>query len=560
MEPGEKFVTSFNEENEMKARFMAGSKANTVLIIAVLLILGLLLFPITGSSADKLALEAGVGSTIQKVDLVTPEDFMEYASINDENIHDLYFSVILYEGTESCLMCHEKEGAAALEMGHFKWQGKTDRIVGLEGQSHGKQDLLNNFCIAIPSNEGRCTQCHAGIGYKDDTFNFQDPRNVDCLVCHDQSGTYAKAPTTAGAPPPSIDLNVVARSIALGADPTRKACIGCHAKAGGGDNVKHGDISTDMIATTREYDVHMGVDGGNFKCTACHGANHNPVTGAVNHGNAGMSLHSVNEGEMKVCSDCHGDQLAIHADTSAADLINPGWHERLACQTCHIPAIARKISTKTEWYWADAGQNVDPIPVDPATGRPTYDKKKGTFVWSNNVRPTLRYSNGNWTRMVINASDGYGTEPIQLAEPQGSYSDPDAMIYPFKLMVGNQVVDPVNKTLMVPHLFGGAGGPNPYWGKYDWNLALQDGSAYTGQPYSGTYGFASTEMLLSVNHEVAPKEQALGYGPLPDGCLDCHNSSHIDWQELGWTNDPFSGGDRVEGDAGSISDPGMRLD
>ena len=162
--------------------------------------------------------------------------------------------------------------------------------------------------------------------------------------------------------------------------------------------------------------------------------------------------------------------------------------------------------------------------------------------------------------MVINASDGYGTEPIQLAEPQGSYSDPDAMIYPFKLMVGNQVVDSVNKTVMVPHLFGMAGGPNPYWGKYDWNLALQDGSAYTGQPYSGTYGFASTEMLLSVNHEVAPKEQALGSGPLPDACNDCHNSSHIDWQELGWTNDPFNGGNRVEGDAGSISDPGMRLD
>ena len=539
----------------MKARLSAVLNLNAVLFTAVLLAFGLLLLPMAGQADG-----GKVAGGIEKSKLVTPEDFLEYASINDVNIHELYFSAILYEGTDSCLMCHEKEGLAALQMGHFKWEGKTDRIVGLEGQTHGKKDLLNNFCIAIPSNEGRCTQCHAGIGYKDDTFNFEDPSNVDCLVCHDQSGTYSKAPTTAGAPPPTVDLNIVARSIALGSEPTRKACISCHANAGGGDNVKHGDISQSMVSTTREYDVHMGTDGADLKCTACHDANHDPKTGAVNHGNAGMSLHSVNEGEMKVCADCHGSQQKIHAGTGAEDMISEGWHERLACQVCHIPAIARKTSTKTEWYWADAGQNIDPIPVDPATGRPTYDKKKGTFVWSNNVRPVLRYSNGTWTRKVIGVNDGYTSEPIQLAEPQGSYEDPEAMIYPFKKMIGNQPVDTGNKTVLVPHLFGMAGGPNPYWGKFDWNLAMADGAAYTGQPYSGEYGFAATEMLLSVNHEVAPKEQALGYGPFPDGCVDCHTTQDIEWDKLGWTDDPFNGGDRVGSTPSAFSAPKGKLD
>ena len=539
----------------MKARLSAVLNLNAVLFTAVLLAFGLLLLPMAGQADG-----GKVAGGIEKSKLVTPEDFLEYASINDVNIHELYFSAILYEGTDSCLMCHEKEGLAALQMGHFKWEGKTDRIVGLEGQTHGKKDLLNNFCIAIPSNEGRCTQCHAGIGYKDDTFNFEDPSNVDCLVCHDQSGTYSKAPTTAGAPPPTVDLNIVARSIALGSEPTRKACISCHANAGGGDNVKHGDISQSMVSTTREYDVHMGTDGGDLKCTACHDANHDPKTGAVNHGNAGMSLHSVNEGEMKVCADCHGSQQKIHAGTGAEDMISEGWHERLACQVCHIPAIARKTSTKTEWYWADAGQNIDPIPVDPATGRPTYDKKKGTFVWSNNVRPVLRYSNGTWTRKVIGVNDGYTSEPIQLAEPQGSYEDPEAMIYPFKKMIGNQPVDTGNKTVLVPHLFGMAGGPNPYWGKFDWNLAMADGAAYTGQPYSGEYGFAATEMLLSVNHEVAPKEQALGYGPFPDGCVDCHTTQDIEWDKLGWTDDPFNVGDRVGSTPSAFSAPKGKLD
>jgi len=519
----------------MKANHLATLRA--VVFNITVLAFGLLIFPLLANA------EVQLDKGLERATLATTEDFIEYASANDENIHELYFGVILYEGTESCLLCHQDEGEAALEMGHFKWQGKTDRMVGLTGQEHGKNDLINNFCIAVPTNEPRCTQCHAGIGYADKTFNFNDPANVDCLVCHDQSGTYAKGPKTAGAPEPGVDLNVVARSIALGSEPPRKNCINCHAKAGGGDNVKHGDISTDMVATTREYDVHMGTDGANFDCVACHGANHDPNSGEVNHGNAGMSLHSVNEGEMKQCSDCHGGQQAIHAGTPAEDLIAAGWHERLACQVCHIPAIARKKPTKVEWYWADAGQDITP-PIDPETGMPTYDKMKGTFVWKNNVRPTLRYANGDWERMVIGVNDKYDSEPIQLALPQGSHSDPDAMIYPFKLMKGNQPVDPVTGTVMVPHLFGMKGGPNPYWVKYDWNLALEDGAAYTGQDYSGTYGFASTEMLLSVNHEVAPKEQALGAGPIPEACTDCHATDYIDWEALGWTGDPLSGGDR----------------
>ena len=520
----------------MKAKRPAA--LNAALFTAVMLTFGLLLFPMTGHSKVKET------NLIEKANLITTEDFIEYASINDVNIHELYFSAILYEGTESCLMCHEDQGANVLDTGHFKWEGKTENIVGLEGGLHGKNDLLNNFCIAVATNEARCTQCHTGYGYRDAGYNFNDPNNIDCLVCHDQSGTYKKGKTTAGMPDPSVDLNAVARSISLGSEPTRKACIGCHAYAGGGDNVKHGDISTDMIATTRDFDVHMGVNGANLSCVDCHATNHDPKTGDVNHGIAGMSLHSVNEGEIRQCTDCHGGKNTIHADSSVDTIFVDGRHDRLACQVCHIPAIARAVSTTTEWYWSDAGKNIDPIPVDPETGRPTWDKKKGSFVWSTNVRPTLRYSNGKWTRMVVGISDKYDEEPIQMAEPLGDYSDPDAMIYPFKLMIGNQPVDPNTHTVLVPHLFGTAGGPNPYWGTWDWTKALQDGANRTGQDFSGTYIFAATEMLLSVNHEVAPAEQALGMGGINGGCMDCHKTEFIDWPALGWTDDPLSGGDR----------------
>jgi len=252
-----------------------------------------------------------------------------------------------------------------------------------------------------------------------------------------------------------------------------------------------------------------------------------------------MPYHSTDEGDMKACEDCHGDRANIHAGNQVEMILNS--HATLACQTCHIPAFARQTPTKTEWYWADAGQDISPTPTDPVTGMPTYNKKKGSFAWANDVRPTLRYFDGKWNRMMINVNDQYTTTPVVLGEPSADYTTPGAMIFPFKKMVGNQPADANNNTMLVPHLFGGKGGPNAYWAKYDWDLALQDGATYTGQAYTGQYDFVDTVMYLTVNHEVAPKEQAFG---MDGACGDCHNSDVIDWTGLGWSDDPASGGVR----------------
>jgi len=257
-----------------------------------------------------------------------------------------------------------------LTKAHFSWQGLASNIEGFEGEIHGKNDLINNFCIAVPTNEARCSQCHAGYGYDDNTFSFSDPKTIDCLVCHDQTGTYAKGKTTGG-----------------------------------------------------------------------------------------MPYHSTDEGVMKSCVDCHGDSANIHVGSSIETIV--ANHPTLACQVCHIPTFARDTSTKVEWYWEDAGQDIDPIPVDPETGRPTYDKKKGRFVWKNNVTASLRYFDGKWSRFIIGANDQYTSTPVVLGAPVADYTTPGAMIYPFKKMIGNQVADANNNTMLVPHLFGTKGGPNP---------------------------------------------------------------------------------------------------
>ena len=74
-------------------------------------------------------------------------------------------------------------------------------------------------------------------------------------------------------------------------------------------------------------------------------------------------------------------------------------------QVCHIPAIAREVATKVEWYWSKAG-DLDRVPVvDPETNRADYNKMKGEFVWKKNVRPELRYFDGKWKKALIGVND-----------------------------------------------------------------------------------------------------------------------------------------------------------
>jgi hypothetical protein len=164
------------------------------------------------------------------------------------------------------------------------------------------------------------------------------------------------------------------------------------------------------------------------------------------------------------------------------------------------------------------------------------------------VRPELRYYDGKWNRMVLNVNDAYTTVPVDLASPTATYATPGAKIYPFKKMTGNQPADAVNKTVLVPNLFGNATtDPDAYWVKFDWPAALTSGAAYTGQLFSGTHTFVDTVMLLKVDHEIAPKELAYG---LDADCSDCHLGTaadpRVDWKALGYTGDPMTGGTRPD--------------
>ena len=415
------------------------------------------------------------------------------------------------EVTSACLSCHEEQGDHVMASAHFQWKGPTPGLEGHEtGGEVGKRNTINNFCIAVVSNEARCAQCHAGYGYADPGYGFDAVTQVDCLVCHDGSGQYKKDKKTAGHVEEGVDLALAAMSVG---PPSRANCGACHFYAGGGDNVKKGDLGSWATDPSDEADVHMGGEG--MTCVDCHTAEDHKI--------AGGGLHNPVQEAPLSCTDCHLGPV-IHEDTPALDT----HAQHVACETCHIKTFSRQQPTKLEWWWETAG-DMDREPVLDAHGKPDYDKMKGDFVWGQGVEPVLAWSNGTFSRMLV--GDVYTVEPVDLGSPMGTIDDPAAKIAPFKVMRGNQPADTVNSLLAVPHLFGTASGPSPYWGAWDWDLAISEGMAAAGLDYSGTYGFVETSLHLELHHEVAGGEHARD-------CMDCHNGG-IDFVALGYSGDPM---------------------
>ena len=405
--------------------------------------------------------------------------------------------------TEACLSCHESAAREVMATAHWTWSGhkvkdpESGRVVAL-----GKRNAINNYCIGIQSNWPMCTTCHAGYGWSDDTFDFSSERNVDCLVCHDRTGTYRKAPGKSGHPAEEVDLTAVAQSVSY---PTRENCGYCHFSGGGGDAVKHGDMDGTMYFPTERIDVHMGrLD---FACQDCHRT--------VKHLVPGESMSFGVEDRPRVhCTDCHA------ARPHRQERLNEHNHT-VACQSCHVPRMAVAQATKMSWDWSAAGQDLDV--EDPHV----YLKKKGRFTFASNAIPEYYWFNGSGERYL----QGQKIDPEKINginRPLGNIDDPQAKIWPFKVHRGIQIYDRKYRYLLVPKTYGQGG----YWTEFDWDLAARLGSQATGLAYSGEYGFVRTEMFWVLTHMVSTLDKVLQ-------CTDCHGEGdRIDWQRLGYEGDP----------------------
>lgn len=432
-----------------------------------------------------------------------------------------------YKGAETCLMCHgpggmlgQNKGQEVMSTVHWTWLA-TNTPAG-HSQVMGKKNIINNYCIATASNEPRCTSCHAGVGWRDNTFDFSNPNNIDCLVCHDTTGTYKKTPTGAGVPDSSLNLTNIAM---LAGKSSRATCGSCHFYGGGGDAVKHGDLDSTMTNPTRELDVHMGVDGANMSCVDCHMSTE---PGSTSHDLVG-SRYSKPNPDNWLCEDCHSPTPHWNADDGIYYNAHTG---RVACQTCHVPHFARGgKATKMSWDWSTAGiknTNGATLQLKDAYGNITYDTMKGTFTWASNVVPEYVWFNGSviWTE----ASDTINPAQMNtLNQLQGDKNQGRARIIPVKRFTALQPYDAVSNQLVIPHLFAlNANDTNAYWKGYNWTNAINAGMAAVGRTFSGQMGWVNTEMYWIQNHMVAPKEQALT-------CQDCHTANgRIPFAKLGY--------------------------
>ena len=412
--------------------------------------------------------------------------------------------------TRRCLECHPDAAREMQETSHWTWISDQVEVAGREKPLPiGKRNMINNFCISVEGNWPRCTSCHAGYGWQDDSFDFTSEEAVDCLVCHDQSGGYVKAPAGAGMPAPGVDLVQVAKSVGR---PTRTNCGACHFSGGGGDAVKHGDMDATMKFPSPRIDVHMGKHG--FECVDCHRTENHQIGGKLPGMSSAIDL-------CIWCIDCHSEQP--HAD----ERINTHLPE-VSCQACHIPYYAIEAETKMSWDWSTAG-------LENAPDERRYSKNKGSFEFARQVVPVYQWCNGTVDRYLPGQTFDPDKE-LHLSCPRGDVTAADAQIWPFKVHKGRQVYDVQYKYLLKPKLYG----PGGYWEDFDWDLALRLGAESSGLPYSGEYAFADTAMCWPITHMVQPKERALQ-------CTDCHgHADRLDWQALGYSGDPADRGTREQ--------------
>ncbi len=449
--------------------------------------------------------------------------------------------------TKACLECHNTIGADIMKTNHWLWTRKTDKLPGRKGEKVdvGKKNIINNFCIALTSNEPRCTSCHIGYGWKDGKFNFTDQTKIDCLVCHDQTGTYEKFPTGAGYPATKDtefpenkkiykkpDYKAVATTVGR---PQRKNCGVCHFYGGGGNAVKHGALDKSLENPDKKIDIHMAKDGANMSCIDCHEADRHDIKGQL------FSVSVENKDRLS-CERCHTRSphtqtlfVENHPDRTydifknrlykAEKPVDSFTHrvmdkhtERIACQTCHIPLYSTKFKTKIWWDWSKAGEkNLEGKPkvIKDKDGDPLYDGKKGEFRMVKNAIPSYQWFDGTVGHILEGDKIDPAKTPVEINTISGDCGGPNSKIWPFKVMAGKQPFDPVNKMFIVPKLFGPKGS-GAYWSDWDWNRSAEAGMKAAGLPYSGKVDWVETRMYWPLTHLVQAKQETLK-------CDSCHS-------------------------------------
>ena len=427
--------------------------------------------------------------------------------------------------TKACLSCHTEASKQLHKTTHWSW----DYINADTKQHLGKKNVINNFCTSVPSNYKFCSACHIGYGWEDENFDFTAEDKVDCLVCHDTTASYKKLPGYAGNPiyetvewpphsgkfKPPVDLERVAKNVGK---TSRATCGACHFRGGGGDAVKHGDLDSSLTNPERYLDVHMDAKGLDFSCSKCHTSDNHEVAGSRYSPTAvddkGTLIRgSKDDRNAATCVACHGN---IPHD---GEFVKMNEHtDKLACQTCHIPAYARgKKHTKMSWDWStlgDLNEKGGRKKIRGSEGTVIYDSKKGDFTYERYVIPDYQWFNGG-VEYTLPDTVFDPTQVLKINSFKGGPDDVNSRIWPTKIFRGKQMYDKVKNTLVITSLSDDP--KTALWKTYDIDKAVAAGMKHAGKEFSGEVGWIETEMSWPITHMVAPKEDVVQ-------CHQCHRA------------------------------------
>lgn len=416
---------------------------------------------------------------------------------------------LTWNGPGTCLQCHSEQGAEVHASVHYQWKGETPDMTNGSGPQGKIAGAVNSYCINILGNWNACGGCHVGRGaLPEETPTIQQLENIDCMMCHQKAyrrvkvdGEFVPDETAMG-----MSMDEAARTVHL---PERANCLQCHAKAGGGDAVKRGDLALAQIATTdRDFDVHMATTGANLQCRDCHTSRNHRIAGK------GSDLRPTDLDVTVECSNCHGEKLQTGGHSNEYVDRHPA---RVACQTCHIPVYAKDASdtvateaTETHRTWLASHATAPPF-------HPAMDK-------ANDLQPEYRFWNRRSDNYLLHdrAQLDPTTGRYPTSRPEGSVGDANSKLYPFKYKTAEQPIMNATGELI-------ALDTSVFFATADAAAATEQGLINMG--YSGTeaYSWVETDTFQMLNHEVSPSSQALT-------CTDCHGStSRMDLQgELGY--------------------------
>jgi len=404
---------------------------------------------------------------------------------------------------DNCLNCHAEEAGEVHKSTHYQWLGQAPDMTNGTHVLQGKlTNAVNSYCINIKGDWPVCGSCHAGRGKRPD-----DPtaglENIDCLVCHNEQYAKERKRLADGSMGVTTPTDSMVQNIQ---EPSRTNCLMCHAKAGGGDGVKRGDLSLALIDNTDEhFDVHMNTNDhdSDLACQECHTFKNHRVIGK------GSDLRPTDDptrGAELACTNCHSNEEIGKEHQSE---LKPHL-ARVACQTCHIPFYA-KVPTEIHREWlthhdgsdATACTEQAPCPDHPYT------------VKASNLIPEYKWWNRKSDNYLLfdDASRTFdeAKQTYPTSRPLGNVND--GKLYPFKYKTANQPMTIADNRLIALDTL-------EYLKKSgNVNLSVEKGLLNMGYAANEPYSWVTTDTYQLLNHGVEDSDTALR-------CNDCHGSSN----------------------------------